>query len=244
MGTNIAGGRDPAMARVEVDFAGGTDLPLGSTNRTIEFWAYMPTATWAANNNTTFFYGKLPSARNADGFGLDFGVPSGGMGTLDPFTNAIFDNDGPSSGITTSQPQWVHFAMTWDGTTVRVFVNAVEKATKSVAGKVLMTGGTLLTIGGYPGEGSFFNGYFDEFRVWKISRTAADIMSTMRKTLVGNEEGLTAYWKFDDAPGSATAADSVTSAGHTPHPGKLMASSAANMPTFITPVPPSPVSCP
>jgi len=241
---NTAGGNDAAKARVEVDFAGSSDLPTGATDRTIEFWAWMPTATWAANNNTTFFYGKLPSARNADGFGLDFGSPSGGMGTTDAFTNAVFDNDNQPSGVSTSPAQWVHFAMTWDGTAVRVFVNGVEKSAKTASGKVLMTGGTVLTIGGYSEENSFFNGYFDEFRVWKVARTAAEITSTMKKTLTGNEAGLTGYWKFDDNPGSMTAADSVTSAGHTAHPGMLMASSAGNMPTFITPSTPSPITCP
>ena len=44
----------------------------------------------------------------------------------------------------------------------------------------------------------------------------------MNKTLVGNEANLVGYWKFDETSGT-TAADSVTTAGHTAHPGTLMA---------------------
>ena len=45
-----------------------------------------------------FFYGT--NNRVADGFGLDFGSTSNGMGTIDPFTNAFFDNDNQPSGLT------------------------------------------------------------------------------------------------------------------------------------------------
>ena len=66
-----------------------------------------------------FFYGS--NNRNNDGFGLDFGATSGGIGTIDPFTNGSTDpmGDNKSSGLMANTNQWVHFAMTWDGTTLR-----------------------------------------------------------------------------------------------------------------------------
>jgi hypothetical protein len=85
---------------------------------------------------------------------------------------------------------------------------------------------------------------FDELRIWKLARTDAEIMANHTKTVVGNENGLVGYWKFDDAPGSATAADSVTAAGHTAHPGMPTASAAADRPTFVMPNPPAPILCP
>ena len=42
----------------------------------------------------------------------------------------------------------------------------------------------------------------------------------MKKTLVGNETGLVAYFKLDETSGT-TAADSVSTQGHTPHNGVL-----------------------
>jgi hypothetical protein len=193
---NIAGNSDPAMARVMVDFMNSADLPVGNANRTIELWAFVKTSSWVGDANTLFFYGT--NNRVADGFGLDFG---GVPGTIDPFTNNIFDNDNQPSGLSTSSDQWAHFAMTWDGTTVRAFVNGVEKASKTstVAQKTLMTGRTPLTIGGY--SPAFFNGYIDEFRVWNVARSAADITRTMHTTLAGNEPGLVGYWKFDETGG-------------------------------------------
>jgi Concanavalin A-like lectin/glucanases superfamily len=240
---NVAGTGDQAKARVIVDFGASTDLPTGNDNRTIEFWAYVLPSSWAGDANTMFFYGT--NNRVADGFGLDFGVNMGTMGTIDPFTNAIFDNDNQPSGITTTTAQWIHFAMTWDGTTVKAYVNGMLKASKAApaatAQKTLMTGRTPLTIGGY--DPNYFNGYIDELRIWNITRSDTDIASTMNRSLAGDETGLTGYWKFDEAPGATTAADSVTSAGHTAHNGTLMANMPANLPTFLTPATAPPIFC-
>ncbi len=232
---NIAGNNDPAMARVMVDFGNSADLPVGNASRTIELWAFVKTSSWVGDANTLFFYGT--NNRVADGFGLDFGaVP----GTIDPFTNAIFDNDNQPTGLSTSTDQWAHFAMTWDGTTVRAFVNGVEKASKTstVAQKTLMTGRTPLTIGGY--LPAFFNGYVDEVRIWNLARPAAEIARTMHTPLAGNEPGLVGYWRFDETSGTA-AADSTSTTGHTPHPGVLMANGAGNLPVFVAST--APLSC-
>ena len=104
---------------------------------------------------------------------------------------------------------------------------------------MLTTGATALTIGGYPPN--YFNGQIDEFRIWNVARSAAEIMSTMNHTLTGNEAGLTGYWKFDETSGT-TAADSVASSGHTAHPGMLSANTASNNPTWV--VSTAPLSCP
>jgi hypothetical protein len=232
---NTGQGNDAAKAVVVVDFGNSTDLPTGNSNRTVEFWAYVLKSSWAGDVNTMFFYGT--NNRVADGFGLDFG---GGPGQIDPFTNAIFDNDNQPTGLDASKDQWVHFAMTWDGTAVRAFVNGMQKAmkTSSEAQKTLMTGRSPLYIGTY--GSAYFNGEIDEFRLWNIARSEADIAGTMNKTLVGNEQGLVGYWRFDEKTGTM-AADSVTTPGHQAHNGVLMAASPAQLPTWVPGVP---LSCP
>ena len=67
-------------------------------------------------------------------------------------------------------------------------------------------------------------------------------MANYNRRLVGNEAGLVGYWKFDDAPGSSTAADSVM--GQPAHTGMLKAAAPSQMPTFITPNPAPPLICP
>jgi Concanavalin A-like lectin/glucanases superfamily len=232
--SNVAANNDPARSRVMVDFGADgvdTDLPLGNSPRTVEFWAYVLATSWVADANTMFEYGNQ-AVGNA-GFGLDFST----LGRIDPYTNGSFDNDNQPSGIADyTTDQWIHFAMTYDQTAVTLYVNGnymagTQGASKMVSGGMLATMRTMLTIGGNP-RGAYFNGAIDEFRMWNIARSQADIMSTMGTTLVGNEPGLVGYWKFDDGTGT-TAVDSVTTDGHTAHDGTLMAATPAMNPTWI-----------
>ena len=237
LSTNVAANNDPAKANVNVPM--NTDIPTGNANRTIEFWAYVMSSSWAADANTMFFYGT--NNRNNDGFGLDFGSTSNGIGTIDPFTNNSTTDpmgDNKASGLMANMNQWAHFAMTWDGTSIHAYVNGVEKVTVAVPA-MLHTGTTALTIAGY--DPAYFNGYIDEFRIWNVAHTATEIQATMMKTLVGNETGLVAYYKFDEGTGT-TVADSVTTTGHSTHPGTLMANTTANLPTWV--VSAAPLSCP
>jgi hypothetical protein len=50
-----------------------------------------------------------------------------------------------------------------------------------------IAGRTPVTIGGY--APAYFNRYIDELRIWNITRSAADLSSTMNHTLLGNDDG-------------------------------------------------------
>jgi hypothetical protein len=240
--SNVPINADPAKSRVMVDFtADTTDLPIGNSPRTIELWAYVLGSSWVGDANTVFEYGQTVSN---GGFGLDFG---GVAGTVDPYTNGSFDNDNQPSGIADFMTdQWIHFAMVYDQTAVTLYVNGnfmagVQGARKMPAGGgMLATVRTMLTIGGNP-RGAYFNGQIDELRMWNVARSQTDIMATMGTTLVGNEDGLVGYWKFDDGTGT-TAKDSVTSTGHTGHDGTLMAQSVDALPTWVAST--APILCP
>jgi hypothetical protein len=236
---------DGPRARVVIDMM--SDLPIGNSDRTIEFWAYIKPTDWVGERNEIFVYGVGGTLQQ---LGLDFGTNAvTGMpdnhATLNPYTDGIFDSDdGTYLGITSAMTQWVHIAMTWDGTALRTYVNGVVRITTMAAGKMLETTTSPLTMGCNPPYFGCFNGLFDELRVWNVARSADDIMANYDKALVGDETGLVGYWKFNDAPGSTTAVDSVTTAGHTGHTGQLTSATDAGMPTFVTPDPPAPVACP
>ncbi len=42
-----------------------------------------------------------------------------------------------------------------------------------------------------------FNGYIDEVRIWNYPRSQEEIQNQQNITLIGNEQGLNAYWNFD-----------------------------------------------
>jgi hypothetical protein len=239
---------DTAHALVSIDLQ--TDLPIGNADRTIEFWMYVKPTDWVAEKNEVYVYGTVGTLQQ---IGLDFGQPAvQGMpnnhATLGPYTDGVYDDDtGKYLGIDSTASQWLHVAMTWDGanTTLRTYVNgALRITTKSGNATKLITTASLFYLGCNPPYYGCFNGLVDELRVWNVLRTDTEIMSAYNKALVGNEPGLVGYWKFDEAPGSLTAADSVTTPGHTAHTGTLMAATAGAVPTFVTPDPLPSVACP
>ena len=240
---------DTAYAHVEVDMK--TDLPIGNSARTVEFWAFIKTTDWVGEKNELYYIGPATGATSASTFGLDFGTnnvtgSTTNHATLNPFTNGLNDDTGADLGINSSTNQWVHVAMTWDQKSLVTYVNGSAKITDAATTTVpvLKTAQSTLYIGCNPTNKNCFNGEFAEFSVWNVARSAADILADYKKPLVGNETGLVGYWKFDDASGATTAADSVTTAGHTAHPGTLTATTAAQDPTFITPTTPLPLVCP
>jgi hypothetical protein len=246
-GTDTAS--DAAQARVSIDMM--ADLPIGNAHRTVEFWAYIKPTDWVGEKNELYVYGspKTDTVTNT-AFGLDFGTnPVTGMpsnhATLNPYTNGSFNIDSTADlGVTSSAAQWLHVAMSWDGTSFKTYVNGDLKITMTDGTTMLATASTPLTMGCNPPILNCFNGYFDELRVWNVNRSDADIKANYNKPSLGTEPGLVGYWKFNEAPGAASAADSVTSAGHTAHAGQLLAAADNQKPTFITPTPAVPLVCP
>jgi uncharacterized repeat protein (TIGR02543 family) len=102
---------------------------------------------------------------------------------------------------------WTHLAGTYDGTNLKIYVNGVLENTVPTTGSI-RTSNLPLFMGKAPWTpNNNLNGQMDEVRVWNVARTQAQIVETMKKSLVGNETGLVGYWSFNEALGAATTAD-------------------------------------
>ncbi|MEE9125573.1 MAG: LamG domain-containing protein [Planctomycetota bacterium] len=86
---------------------------------------------------------------------------------------------------------WTHVAGTYDGTNVKIFINGVLKSTVSGGGPLVdagnVTGNTLrigtgATVSNAPTI-EIWNGEIEEFRIWPLARTAAEIKATMNQQL-------------------------------------------------------------
>ena len=100
---------------------------------------------------------------------------------------AVANVGGPQTLDGTSQlpgSTWSHLAVTYDGATLRLWVNGNQVSSRALSGAmstssgVLRIGGTLL--GGTNGpQSEFFRGKIDEVRVFSAARTQAQIQADM-----------------------------------------------------------------
>jgi hypothetical protein len=95
---------------------------------------------------------------------------------------------------------WNHVAVSFDGTTYRIYVNGLLVYTSlDNAGKIPNALGQD-ELG--KGDQAYFQGKMDEVRIWTIVRTEAEIRESMMRTLDCNETGLAAYYRMDQYDGT------------------------------------------
>src|SRR2546430_11815150 len=75
---------------------------------------------------------------------------------------------------------WTHLAATFDGATVRLYVNGAEAVSQAQTAALTPTAGTL-QIGADSYTGENFAGRIDEVRIYNRALTAAEIQADMNK---------------------------------------------------------------
>ena len=100
----------------------------------------------------------------------DTGQPSGHVST--PFESSAKGTAGLPVGV------WSHLAATYDGVTLRLFVNGVQVSSRAVSGAI-PAGTGLLRIGGNAVWAEWFSGLIDEVRVYNRALPAAELQSDL-----------------------------------------------------------------
>jgi hypothetical protein len=91
------------------------------------------------------------------------------------FTTADQSTSGPSQLALTT---WSHLAMTWSGSTLRLYVNGSQVATRSTGTTMTATTGPF-RIGGTSVATAWFRGLIDEVRYYNRALSAAEIAADM-----------------------------------------------------------------
>ena len=169
------------------------DASLRPASLTVEAWVYRD----PPNGNYAGVLMKGTNGSWADGYGLAQ-YPDGRFG--------FFINHYANSVVYAPVPvgEWVHVAGTYDGTTIKIYVNGELAANGAYTEAINHTTAPLL-IG--TGAGNYrFKGDIDDASVWNVALTQAQIQADMAHHLAGNEAGLVGYWNFD-SPTSTTVVD-------------------------------------
>lgn len=103
---------------------------------------------------------------------------------------------------------WYHVAGTFDGTTMRLYLNGVLDGSFSAAGSAVAN--SVLSFGRNYEDARILNGAIDEVRVWNRVLTAAEILAN-RCQVPTAPTGLQGLWRFDEGTGT-TAADQSSNA--------------------------------
>jgi chitodextrinase len=107
------------------------------------------------------------------------------MGSSDNSTPAIGGTFSPSAlRGTSSLPlnAWTHLAGTYDGTTMRLYVNGVQVSSRAQTGPI-QTSTAALTMGGDALYGQYFAGRIDEARIYNRPLSAAEIQGDMNSAV-------------------------------------------------------------
>lgn len=104
---------------------------------------------------------------------------------------------------------WQHVAGTYDGDTLRLFVNGVQVATTGFKGTIDQSYSYPARIGRLadPAQSAtrYFNGKIDEVRIWNRALTVAELLNNYNHHVtVANVTGLAGYWRFNEGAGAYT----------------------------------------
>lgn len=77
---------------------------------------------------------------------------------------------------------WTHLASTFDGTSLRMYVNGVLARTVSAPGAIATTA-DMLGIGAAPGGGNYFSGMIDEVRIYSRALSMTEIQTDMNSAI-------------------------------------------------------------
>lgn len=231
----------------------GADLPGGNTNRTIELWAkFTGKNSWTAEGSF-LETGKHVTAGNQI-LGLDMSGRDPGnanVGRFGPYTNGFSDNNG-DNGVKYTAPEnagWLHIAWSFDTEKGLSFTINGDSYPVQMGGQKLtldLTPG-IVTLGASQNYGA--NGWYgvmDEVKIWKVSKTPAEIKANMKVVPKADTAGLVAYYRFNEGTGTDVA-DEAKAASHTlkacAAKGEICPEANAAAPTWVDSDVPGPFTC-
>ncbi|WP_370901018.1 endo-beta-N-acetylglucosaminidase H [Chryseobacterium gossypii] len=102
-----------------------------------------------------------------------------------------------NTGLNTNT--WYHIAATYDGASMKIYINGNLDASYAVTGNFTANG--ILYLARNYDNSRAFNGLLDEFRVWKKALTAQQIAGNMCNVAADSPD-LEANWKMDEGSGN------------------------------------------
>jgi hypothetical protein len=174
----------------------GSDASLNITgNITIE--------AWIRPNTFFFWYNRIVEKDWTNSYYFGSGQNNNTISFgMDPNANV---NNIVETGPIVTTGVWTHVAGTWDGATLRIYVNGELSASKAWVNASVDGSPRTTKIGRWYNdtEDHYFEGNLDEIRIWSETRTIDQIRDNMYRELPNpaSEVNLAAYYQFDEGIG-------------------------------------------
>ena len=187
--------------RAQIGAIGASPLPASFNTFTMETWMNITTFPGGVFQSTIM---GLEENSTVDSYILRTGVGTGNQ------VEVVIGSTDFGSQITATSPAnflstntWYHIATTYDGTTLKLYVDGILVSANVNIMTINPPRTSTFALGGRAqGADRHLNGRLDEARVWRTARTEAEIRANMHLTLNGNEAGLAAYYQFDETLGN------------------------------------------
>lgn len=111
--------------------------------------------------------------------------------------------------------QWRHVAATYDGSTMRIYINGNLDVSESRGFSSTTTSPVLIGAALSSGEPhNRFHGVMDELRVWNIAKSASELQAARNEPITGTEPGLVGYWNMNELTGGGTTLPDLSPSGN------------------------------
>lgn len=157
------------------------DLDLTS-NYTLEAWIFPESFSWLSGIISKYH------TNGSNGFTLRLNQDP-------PYTGLGFDELETNNSVLDAN-QWYHIAAVKSSNGRRLYINGLEVNLSGNPLNVSSNNDPIRIASDF--EGRFFQGRIDEVRIWNISRSEDEINSNMEGPLLGTEDGLIAYYDFNE----------------------------------------------
>jgi hypothetical protein len=170
-----------------------------STQMTVEFWVQRTSDNWS-------YFQYMVSKNRTSPYYCSYMI--GAWDNFQIYGRLVTEQTNPSgtfmgTGITLPRDTWTHVAMTYDAglsaNNWKMYVNGLLANQMDMKGAILNeTGFSPLVIGGRPSVPETGSMKIDELRLWNRPLSEGEIAQNMFRTLTGSENGLSAYYNFND----------------------------------------------
>jgi len=221
-------GEDDYIEIIEDDLGGVFDE--GSSAFTFSVWVY-PDASGMDSE-----YDVIVSHVEDSGNG-NFSINIRSDGNVEVYLENPCGNNVLVLGEGEIQPgDWHHIAVTFSSGDVSAYLDGNVYIDQTCGSTMVEIGDAILLLGASLHNNIYFNGVFDEVRVWDNARDVAEIQADMFDGIDPDSEGLVSYWRFDEDEGEtvfdATSGNNNGQLNGTPE--RIESTAPFTMPPFIT----------